>query len=384
MNTAIELAAVEAYAYRVPLREPIKVAFGNFRDRPFVLVRVVDRNGTEGWGECWCNWPSVGAEHRARLVVDFGEGLIGRRFESPAALFETISRQMEVLVLQTGEVGPIAQALAGIDIAVWDMVARRAGVPLYRALTDKGASSVSVYVTGINPDGPEHYALARQNEGHRSFKLKTGFGAERDKRNLTAMRDALGPSARIMTDANQSLGYEDALALARAAAPLGIAWLEEPMRVDAPRHDWEALAASSPIPLAGGENMRGQDLHDAATGEILHFIQPDITKWGGFSGNHPVARKVIAHGKDLCPHVFGGGIALLAGLHLLAAVDGQGMLEVDCHPNAGREIIVGDLLPVREGIVAVPDLPGLGAVPDLDALDRYRTWPVRPDREAAA
>ncbi|MBL8588270.1 MAG: mandelate racemase/muconate lactonizing enzyme family protein [Methylobacteriaceae bacterium] len=382
MNTAIELAAVEAYAYRAPLREPIKVAFGSFRDRPFVLVRVVDRDGTEGWGECWCNWPSVGAEHRARLVVDFGEGLVGRSFPSPTALFETLSRQLEVLVLQTGEVGPIAQALAGIDIAVWDMVARRADAPLCRVLSNSSASDVAVYVTGINPDEPERFALARQEEGHRAFKLKTGFGAERDQRNLAAMRDALGPSARIMTDANQAFGCEEALAFVRRAAPLDIAWLEEPMRVDAPEHDWRTLASASPIPLAGGENLRGADLHAAARGEILRFIQPDITKWGGFSGNLPVARSAVAHGKDLCPHVFGGGVALLAGLHLLAAVDGKGMLEVDCHANAGREMIVGDRLRVREGRVAAPDMPGLGAVPDRDALARHQTWPVRRDRLA--
>ena len=81
--TPITIASVEAFAYRVPIQTPIKVAFGTFRDRPVVLVRVVDIDGAEGWGEVWCNWPAVGAEHRARLVADIGERLIGRHFESP-------------------------------------------------------------------------------------------------------------------------------------------------------------------------------------------------------------------------------------------------------------------------------------------------------------
>jgi D-galactarolactone cycloisomerase len=376
MNRSIELAAVEAYAYRVPIKEPIKVAFGTFRDRPFVLVRLVDRDGAEGWGEVWCNWPTVGAEHRARLVVDIGERLVGRRYGCPEAMFEGLSRELEVLVLQTGEVGPIAQALAGIDIAAWDLVTRRAGVPLYSALTDKKLSRVPVYATGINPDGPEDFALARQQEGHRAFKLKTGFGSERDRRNLAAMREALGSTAVIMTDANQSLGLDQAIELARAAAPLDISWLEEPMRVDASACDWKTLAAASPIPLAGGENLRGEELHAAASGDVLKFIQPDATKWGGVSGNIAVAREAVAQGKDFCPHVFGGGIALLTGLHLLAAVEARGALEYDCHPNAGRELIVGDLLKVCEGTVAVPEEPGLGAAPDRVALDSYRTWPI--------
>lgn len=79
--TPIRIAKVEAFAYRVPIAVPIKVAFGTFRDRPFVLVRVTDTDGAEGWGEIWCNWPSVAAKHRARLAVGLGERLAGRRFE---------------------------------------------------------------------------------------------------------------------------------------------------------------------------------------------------------------------------------------------------------------------------------------------------------------
>lgn len=372
----IRLAAIEATAYRVPIREPIKVAFGTFRDRPFVLVRVVDTDGCEGWGEVWCNWPSVGAEHRARLVADIGERLIGREFASPLAVFETLSQELEVLVLQTGEIGPIAQAMAGIDIAVWDMVARRQGVPLHRALGAGGRAPmarVPVYATGINPERPEDYALARIAEGHRAFKLKTGFGAALDRRNLVALRQAIGPDMTLMMDANQSLGLDDAVALAQDAAALDLLWFEEPMRIDVPDDHWQTLARASAIPLAGGENLRGGALMAAATGDVLGVIQPDATKWGGISGNFPVARAAVAQGKLFCPHVFGGGVALLAAVHLLAAAGGDGLIEFDCHPNAGRELIVGDALPVDDGEIPVPPGPGIGVVPDRQALERYRT-----------
>lgn len=116
--STIELARLEVQAFRVPLRNPIKVAFGTFRDRPMVLVRAIDRDGSQGWGEIWCNWPAVGAEHRARLAADLGERLVGRRFDGPAQAFEQLTREMEVLVLQTGEPGPVAAVLAGIDIAL--------------------------------------------------------------------------------------------------------------------------------------------------------------------------------------------------------------------------------------------------------------------------
>lgn len=373
--SGIRIAAVEAYAFRVPIAEPIKVAFGTFRDRPAVYVRVIDADGTEGWGEAWCNWPAVGAEHRARLAADIGERLIGQTFAEPGDVFRTLDRDLEVLVLQTGEIGPIAQALAGIDIAVWDLAARKRGQPLYRALGAGPAETVPVYVTGINPDVPERFAAARQAEGHRAFKLKIGFGSGLDRRNIEAMRAVLGPDAVLAVDANQALTLEPALALSREVAACNLHWLEEPLRVDAPADDWERLAASSPVRLAGGENLRGSELDAAVAGRVLQVIQPDMTKWGGFTGNVPIAQAAVSGGKPFCPHVFGGGIALIASLHLLAAVGGDGLLEFDCHPNAARELVVGPLLPVRGGRVPVPQGPGLGATPDLVQLRRYQTWP---------
>lgn len=373
----VQLARIEAYAFRVPIAAPIKVAFGTFRDRPMVLVRVIDSDGGEGWGEVWCNWPAVGAEHRARLADDIGQRLIGRGFVSPRGAFQALTSELEVLVLQTGEVGPIAQAIAGIDIALWDLVARRANLPLYRALGGAQLDSLPVYATGINPDAPERFALARQAEGHHAFKLKTGFGMARDLRNLTEMRAALGPDAVLMCDANQALTLASALEFCEGAAALNLQWLEEPLRVDAPAADWRTLAAASPIPLAGGENFQRRQFEEAVTGKVLRVLQPDVTKWGGVTGNVEVARAALGAGQRYCPHYFSGGVALLASLHVLAAVGGDGLLEFDCHPNPTREAIVGDLLPVHDGRVPVPQAPGLGVAIDITRLERYQTWPVR-------
>jgi D-galactarolactone cycloisomerase len=370
----IKLSSIETFAFRVPTK-PIKVSFGTFRDRPCVLVRVVDVDGHEGWGEVWCNWPAVGAEHRARLAADIGERLIGRTLASPGEAFHSLTKEMEVLVLQTGESGPIAAAIAGIDIAIWDLSARKKGVPLYRHLGGADTKFVPVYATGINPDQPEEFAVARYREGHRAFKLKIGFGREIDVRNLANMRKALANDAKLMCDANQALSLEAAIALSREIAPSNLSWLEEPLRVDAPADDWQTLATASPIELAGGENFQGDQFDGAVAGHVYGVLQPDVTKWGGITGNIRVGRAAVAAGKRYCPHYFGGGIALLASLHLLAAAGGEGLLEFDCHPNAGREIVVGPLLPVHEGRVPVPTTPGLGSIPDLGAFARYRTWP---------
>ena len=374
--TPITPVSIEAFAFRVPTA-PIKVSFGTFRDRPMVLVRIRDRDGAEGWGEVWCNWPAVTAEHRARFAVDIGERLIGRTLESPDQAFHTLSADLEVLALQTGEGGPIAAAISGIDIALWDLAARKANLPLYRALGAAPRARLPVYATGINPDEPEKYAAARYAEGHRAFKLKTGFGKERDLRNLRAMREAIGPAAVLTCDANQALTLDQAIEFAREAAPIDLQWLEEAIRVDRPAAEWKKLAAASPIPLAGGENFQGTQFDDAIADGALQVFQPDITKWGGVTGNYRVGSAAVKAGKRYCPHFFAGGVCLLASLHCLAAAGGTGLLEFDCWPNANRALVVGDLLPVTDGSVPIPTGPGLGATPDMKGLDQYRTWPPR-------
>jgi len=373
----IKPVSVEAFAYRVPIAAPIKVSFGTFRDRPMVLVRIVDASGAEGWGEIWCNWPAVGAEHRARLADDFKDRLVGRTYATPDAAFRQLTAELEVMALQTGEIGPIAQVIAGIDIAMWDLAARMQGKPLYRVLGAAPRDKVPVYATGINPDQPEKFAAARYAEGHRAFKLKTGFNHDRDVGNLRAMREAVGKDAVLTCDANQALSVDAAIAFARAVGPIGLQWFEEAIRVDAPAADWRALAEASPVPLAGGENFQGSQFDDAIADNVLQVIQPDVTKWGGITGNFQVAKATVAAGKRYCPHFFGGGVSILSSLQLLCAAGGTGLLEFDCHPNAGRELVVGDLLPVADGQVPVPTGAGLGATPDTVRLDQYRTWPAR-------
>lgn len=373
----IQIAAVEAFCFRAPIEKPLRVAFGVFRDRPSVLVRVVDSEGAQGWGEAWSNFPTVGAEHRARLVAEVvGPRLVGRSLSSPEETFSTLSRELEVLVLQTGEIGPIAQAIAGIDIAVWDLAARKARMPLYRFLGGAAKERLPVYATGISPDDPQELIAQWYAAGHRAFKLKTGFGRERDIQNLAALRKTVGDAALITIDSNQIHTTDEAIALSRAAAQYNVTWFEEPIRVDAPLDEWRKLAAASPIPLAGGENLRGDEFERALRDGVLTYFQPDVTKWGGFSGLRPITRKIVDSGRAYCPHYFGGGVALLASLQLLAATGGDGLLEFDSRPNAVRETVLGTLLPLRDGFVPVPQGSGLGVVPNLAALTPYRTWPA--------
>jgi L-alanine-DL-glutamate epimerase-like enolase superfamily enzyme len=371
VDNILHLRSLRPLLFRHRLQEPVVVSFGTMHERAMVLVRAEDMDGVVGWGEIWCNFPEVGAEHRAKLVGSVLAPLaLSRPFEDPTEAFEWLTARTDVLGIQSGEPGPLAQAIAGIDIALWDLSARRAGKPLWSFLGGH-SPTVSVYASGLNPDQPVRMALTRRSEGHTSFKVKIGFGEELDLRNLKALRAALGSDCRLMADVNQGWSLEEALRMAPQLEAFDLDWLEEPLRADRPWAEWQALSEVSG-PLAAGENLRGEaDFRRAIESGTLRVLQPDAAKWGGVSGCLPVAREATARGLRYCPHYLGGGIGLLASAHLLAAEGGDGLLEVDANPNPLRELLCGAVGEIRDGTVTLSSAPGLGPEPDVEALSRH-------------
>lgn len=369
------LARLNAHVFRAPIATPVTNAFGTMTDRPMVLVSVEDGDGCVGWGEIWSNFPVVGAEHRARLVASvFAPLLVGKPLTDPADTFARLEASVASQVLQTGEPGPFNACLAGIDQALTDLAARRAGLPLWRHLGGS-AGIVRVYASGLGPEGAEAIARAHWQRGFRAFKLKVGFGRTRDLANLRALREALPAAATIMVDANQAWSLDEARTMARALADHDVTWLEEPIAADQPLAVWQALAKGAPLALAAGENLYSRALLDAAiASDALRVLQPDIGKWGGYSHVLAVARKALGAGLRFCPHWLAGGVGLMASLQVCAAAgDGNGFVEWDANPNPLRE---GFPLPtVVEGAVELSDAPGLGFVPDLAALDAYAVAP---------
>lgn len=363
------IARIETLVLRWPVRVPVRTSFGTMTDRPALLVRVEDVDGAHGWGEVWCNFPSCGAEHRARLVdTVLAPLLVGQAFDSPAAAFETMSAQTAVLALQSGEPGPIAQAIAGVDTALHDLAARRAGLPLWRVLGGR-SDRIAVYASGINPDRPGEVVTALRKKGYTAFKLKVGFGEARDRDNLQQVRDAAGAQAAVMVDANQAWDTPQALLMMLALAPMAPAWVEEPLRADRSWSEWELLASASPLPLAAGENCYGIPGFEALiASRAIAVVQPDLAKWGGISGVAPVIDRIAAAGLRYCPHYLGAGVGLMASAHLLAARgQANGLLEVDSNENPLRSLLAPALASLKDGAITLGEAPGLGIEPDLTA-----------------
>lgn len=323
-------------------------------------------------GEAWSKCPAPGAEHRARLVNEvLAPGLVGRKFDIPAQAFDVLSKGTEVLALQCGEPGPFAQGISGIDLALWDLSARRQRLPLWRLLGGK-SNRIKVYASGINPGGAAQTAEAALKRGHRALKLKVGFGAETDLANLSALRAIVG-HGMLATDANQGCSVDQALEMLPRLAAFDLRWLEEPIRADRPREEWRKLRANAKMPIAAGENISSiMGFKEVLAEDILGVVQPDIAKWGGLSACGGLARDILKSGKTFCPHYLGGGIGLLASAHLLAGVGGDGWLEVDANDNPLRDLFCGSIINVREDAVTLGEDAGLGLVPDLPPIERYR------------
>lgn len=366
-----ELAKLEPILLRAKVDTPIVTSFGTIPERAVLLVRAEDKDGAVGWGEVFGNFPMHGAENRAHLIRDYiAPVALSEAWESPANAFEAMTRKTHIMTLQSGEPGSFAQAIAGVDIALWDLSARRTGKPLWQ-LMGGARDNVPTYASGLNPAGFEDIVTRKLDEGYNAFKIKIGFGHETDFAALSKMRELIGERL-LMTDVNQGWDVETACNNWGPYSDYGLRWIEEPLPADRPLDEWRRLAALDGSDVAAGENLLGdQQFDDHIAANVFDVVQPDMCKWGGFTKTLPLARRIVAAGLTYCPHFLAGPIGVMSAAHCLAAAGGDGILEIDANPNPIRERLTGGLPPVENGILTLPGGAGLGIEPDTNALKEF-------------
>lgn len=375
MTEPITIARIDAWALRCPTLRPVETSFGIMHDRPAVFVRIEDTEGATGWGEIFANWPAAGAEHRVRLLdLDIAPLVLGQTIAAPYDLFHRLDRQTRIRAVQCGEPGPFMQVIAGLDTAVWDLFARKAGMPLRKYIRADAADRVGAYASGIQIAAASDLLPEARRAGFLDFKLKVGFHPENDLSQIRSIFDDLQKAEHLAADANQAWTPDQARHFLGGIDDCPLAWLEEPIAVFSDAATWMELAKNSPVPLAGGENIAGFDAFDQAIGlGALAVLQPDVAKWGGITGNLSVARGAIAAGLRYCPHFLGGGIGLAASAELLAAVGGNGLLEVDINANPLRSAFCGVSDRIKAGQWHCHTKPGLGVDAIPEGLARYET-----------
>jgi D-galactarolactone cycloisomerase len=332
--------------------------FGQLAARHNLVVVIETDRGSTGLGEVWANFPPWGCNERKDIVDHCLVPLLtGQPLDDPCRLYRLMHERTRLLALQWGAPGPVHQAIAGVDIALWDAHARDRGVPLRRLLASQAPDRVPVYASGIGPDDTVERIETCRAVGHTRFKIRIPFGVAVARRMLGEARVACG-TAPLMADGNQALTEDEADALIPDLAAARLEWLEEPFPVD----DVEAyarFAARSPVPLAWGENARGLDGLQRCINSEAQVIQPDITKTLGISDGLIVGRRVLAAGKRLCFHMYGGPLGLIASAQLTAALQGD-WLEMDGNPNPLYERVLATPPRIDAGCLLLGDAPGLG------------------------
>ena len=373
MTDAFEIARLDVYALESKIGKPVTTSFGSMPARVSALLRIEDRDGNAGWGEIWGSFPSITCAYRANLACKvLPEPLLGANVETPGAFCIRLADRLRVLAVQAAEPGPVSAVLAATNQALWDLAARRRGLPLRRALNENAGETVPVHASGLGPTDSVEMSVRAREAGFRAFKLTIGFGDDVDRRNLHGFRLAMKEGEQLFVDANQRWTLAEALGRIAMLEEMEVDWWEEPLLAEASVNEWRELRDSTLLPLAGGENLRDMDAFRTAFSYVA-FVQPDVGKWGGIDGCLAVARSALKHDCTYCPHWLSGGVGLMHSAHLLAAAGGDGLLEVDAHPNPLRSRIVDPVTGIFEGKLHMVDAPGIGIESPVDDVSEFVT-----------
>ncbi len=338
--------------------------------------------------------------HTSEGVVGVGsvyssEGLVRAALEVLAPLCvgehalepERVAERLHQHTFWLGRGGALTHAISGIDLALWDILGRVVGQPVGRLLGGTYRTRVKPYAS-LLMEAPEPMAeklLALVDEGFRAFKIGWGaFGrqsAADDEAIVRAARHAIGDDAALMVDAGASdgfwpNGYRWALRTADMLADYGVAWFEEPLRPDA-LDDFRELRRRSPVPIAGGETFtRRQTFLPWLAGHGFDIVQPDVTKVGGLSEQRRIAWAAQDHGVAFVGHGWNTAVGLAADLQLASALPHTELVEFKTGSPyidelAGPAFVLDD-----DGLLTIPDRPGLGVELDADAVARYTGRPT--------
>ncbi len=376
VNEKLTLSQIDVYPLFANISNTPESSLARMKGRNGLLVRIQDDTGIEGWGEIWCNFPSIGVPYRAKLLKEvITERVCGKSFRSAFNLITELTTSWRRLAVHVGETGPFSSGLAGLDMALWDLVANRVQQPLHRLLSGEQVNTkqVKVYCSTPPPTSTAKCVAGLKEKGYNQFKIKVGYGIEEDLNRVKEVRQAIGDNAEITIDANQSWSVSEAIEYIKAFSEFNIKFVEEPLFALSPQADWDDLSQHVTPLLAAGENITSHEkFRSFLSSPALQVFQPDVAKWSGITASYVMGRKVLKEGRKLYPHFMGTAVGLAASFHLLAALGGDGAVEVDANENPLRTELTNIDLSVSEGKVQLPSGAGLGISVDRELLEKFR------------
>ncbi|MFC6734228.1 MULTISPECIES: mandelate racemase/muconate lactonizing enzyme family protein [unclassified Haladaptatus] len=368
----------------IPLSYPLEDgrAFGHARGvmdtRSAMLVRVETTTGEVGYGEALAP-PQTTATAVEEVLAPMVEGA------SPYEV-ETLTERTHQEAYNLGG-GPILQsAVSAVDIALWDLIGKATGEPIYRLLGGQQTEAVTPYAStmyitewGEDPAEPIERAV---EEGFTAAKLKIGRSVEDDVERVATARELLGDDAHLMVDYNGNYRLKQAIQSANALEPYDLTWIEEPV----PPEDYTGLRKLTDrvdVPVATGESHFGRfDYKRLIADHGVDIIQPDLGRAGGFSESRFLAKWATTENVAVYPHVWNGAVGVAAALQFAASLPSYPhnenvpeplLFEFDRSQNPLRDELLDAPLDPTGGSLAVPQGPGLGVSVNEDAVERFRT-----------
>ena len=365
----MKIIAVETHLIAVPFSmgaQPVGFVGVGWTSMATLLLRIVTDQGLEGWGEGFghATCPAT------RTVIDtqLAPMLLGQDARDIAGLHHRTAQMLHLF----GRNGPHLYARSALDIALWDLAGKAAGLPLWRLLGATPPAAFPAYASLLRYGDATTIAAAvtrAVDQGYRDLKLH-----EIRVEPVAAAREAAGPAARIMLDTNCPWSPAEAVAMAHRLRAHDLTWLEEPVW---PPEDFAGLARvrrEGGIPIAAGENAGGlMDFRQAFAAGALDIAQPSVAKIGGVTEMLKIAALAEAAGVRLIPHCAYFGPGFLASLHLharLAPDEPFERLFVDLEASPYHDAVLAP-----GGQLRVPEGAGLGRDPDPAVLARYAVTP---------
>ncbi|HJS86170.1 MAG TPA: mandelate racemase/muconate lactonizing enzyme family protein [Acetobacteraceae bacterium] len=358
------IASLESGYYRVPLETTLSDStHGTMLDFELNTLRLRDADGAEGVGYTYTCGRN-GAAIDAILKRDIPDQIIGSEAERIEQIWQTIWWGQHY----GGRGGPTVLAQSALDMALWDLKAKRLGQPLWTLLGGHDPR-VPCYAGGIDLDFPLDKLLRQTDDnlrkGFRAIKMKVGRKRlSEDVERVRAMREHLGDGFPLMADANMKWSADEAIRAARAFQPFAPVWLEEPVIPD-DMSGQARVVREGGLPIASGENLRTlwEFRHLIAAGGVT-YPEPDVTNCGGITPFMKIAHLAEAFNLPVTTHG-----AHDATVHLLAAVPNRSYLEAH---GFGLDRYIAEPLVIEEGFALAPDRPGHGITFDWKGLERTR------------
>lgn len=376
----MRITSVETFVLKHPLPQPFGFSQGWYSTRTAMLVRVRTDDGLAGWGESW------GPPDPVRATIDsiLAPIILGQDPFDTECLWESMYSHTK----DYGQKGVIIGAISALDIALWDIKGKAVGLPVHKLLGGSFRKTIAAYASGLYLRQPAQSELEIADEaaehvasGFSKIKMKIGFGPDVDLKRIRIVRNAVGCDVGLMVDANHAYDARTAINLGRRMEEYDIQWFEEPVSPE-DIAGYADVRDRLNIPIAGGEaEFTRFGFRELLSRRAVDIIQPDVSFAGGFTECKKIAAMAQSWYIACVPHVWGSAVGLSAGLQFLASLPSfpgcewadKPILEFDRSPNLFREELAEETVIVSsDGMVEIPDRPGLGVTVRDEVLQKYR------------